>query len=530
MQTSLHHLILNSADLCPDAAALQYAEQSLNYDALAAQTTKIAHGLLALGLAPLDRVAIYLPKNLEATISLFACSMAGGIFVPVNPQLKPQQVCYIANNCGATIMVTTFDRAKAIMVSPPSSLKHIIITQGNAEEIAANQGISIIHWDDLSRMSQPTNSLPQTSETDTAAILYTSGSTGSPKGVMLSHKNLLTGARSVSQYLGNSAQDKILSVLPISFDYGLSQLTTAFHSQASVVLLNYMLPREALNLLQSEKITGLAAVPSLWTQLAHMEWPEGITESLRYITNSGGSMPTHTLKLLQKKLNRTEIFLMYGLTEAFRSTFLPPAHVATKPTSIGKAIPNTEILIVNSKGEPCRPNEEGELVHRGPLVAQGYWGDSRLSAVRFRPPPAWADNIRNGELSVWSGDRVIMDNEGDLYFIGRDDDMIKSHGYRVSPTEIEDAAYSTGLIKEAVAYGKEDTTLGQVISLAITPASNTDKKSVLNQVLMKCKHQLPAYMVPKEIIVYEDIPYNANGKIDRKQLAFEANNKQTSDA
>jgi acyl-CoA ligase (AMP-forming) (exosortase A-associated) len=351
---------------------------------------------------------------------------------------------------------------------------------------------------------------------DMAAILYTSGSTGKPKGVVLSHRNMVTGAQSVSSYLENEPQDKILCVLPFSFDYGLSQLTTAFAVGACAVLMNHLLARDIIDCVASEGITGLAGVPPLWMQLSQRHW-SGATE-LRYITNSGGAMQRSTLDALRRALPQTRIYLMYGLTEAFRSTYLDPAQLDARPGSIGKAIPNAEVLVLRPDGTPCAPGEQGELVHRGALVALGYWNDAEKTAERFKPLPARAPGLTITELAVWSGDTVRRDEDGYLYFVGRFDDMIKTSGYRVSPTEIEEVVYGTGLVAEVAAIGVPHPALGQAIALVATaPDGATLEASML---LAACKNALPGFMQPAWVDVRtQPLPRNPNGKIDRPLLA-----------
>jgi acyl-CoA ligase (AMP-forming) (exosortase A-associated) len=279
-------------------------------------------------------------------------------------------------------------------------------------------------------------------DADMAAILYTSGSTGKPKGVVLSHRNMVTGAKSVASYLENRTSDRILAVLPFSFDYGFSQLSTSFVAGACCVLMDYLLPRDVLRAVERKSITGLAAVPPLWVQLAALLWPASVRKHLRYITNSGGAMPGATLAALRAALPDTKVFLMYGLTEAFRSTYLSPDQVERRPDSIGKAIPNAEILVVREDGSRCAPGEPGELVHRGSLVSLGYWNDRQKTAERFRPAPGQDPGLVLTELAVWSGDTVRTDEEGYIYFIGRRDEMIKTSGYRVSP-RVEEIVYAT---------------------------------------------------------------------------------------
>jgi acyl-CoA ligase (AMP-forming) (exosortase A-associated) len=329
---------------------------------------------------------------------------------------------------------------------------------------------------------------------------------------------MVAGAESVSEYLRNTPDDRILAVLPFSFDYGLSQLTTAFRVGASAVIMDYLMPRDVIRAAEKNAVTGLAAVPPLWNQLAHLQWPDGVVEKLRYITNTGGAMPSSTTAALRKALPHTDFFWMYGLTEAFRSTFLPPEMNADRPESIGKAIPNAEIMVVREDGSECEAGEPGELVHRGALVAQGYWNDPEKTAERFKPAPGQPKELPNPEIAVWSGDQVRKDSEGYLYFVSRKDEMIKTSGYRVSPTEIEEVVYAVGGITNAVALGIPHPMLGQAILLIVqTENSNCTEEAIVQH----CKQHLPGYMLPAKTVFRGDLPRNANGKIDRKTLSGE---------
>jgi acyl-CoA ligase (AMP-forming) (exosortase A-associated) len=330
---------------------------------------------------------------------------------------------------------------------------------------------------------------------------------------------MVAGAHSVAQYLGNVSSDKLLAVLPLSFDYGFSQLSTAFHAGTSVVLMDYLLPRDVVTQAARERVTGLAGVPPLWSQIADLEWPEAARETLRYITNSGGAMPGATLRKLRTALPNTQPFLMYGLTEAFRSTYLPPAEIDRRPESMGKAIPNAEILVVRPDGTPCAPNEPGELVHRGALVSLGYWNDPVKTAERFKPVPNQDRALILTEIAVWSGDTVRMDEEGFLFFVGRRDEMIKTSGYRVSPTEVEEVVFATGLVGDAAAVGVAHAKLGQAIVIVATPAP--EKTADTAALLEACRKILPAFMMPQHIQWREAMPRNPNGKYDRPRLAAE---------
>jgi acyl-CoA synthetase (AMP-forming)/AMP-acid ligase II len=310
----------------------------------------------------------------------------------------------------------------------------------------------------------------------------------------------------------------ILSALPLSFDAGFSQLTTAFAVGAHVILLNYLLPGDVVKLCAAHKVTGLTGVPPLWLQIADLEWPIEATQHLRYFANTGGRMPKATLDRLRSIFPQAAPYLMYGLTEAFRSTYLDPAQVDSRPKSIGKAIPNAEIVVVRPDGTSCQPGEEGELVHRGPLVALGYWGDPVRTAERFKPAPGTRPEWRTPELAVWSGDTVVTDDDGYLYFVGRRDEMIKTSGYRVSPTEVEEVAYDSGLVRDAVALGVDDDRLGQRIVLLATAANGRLDPSAL---ISQMRRKLPLYMVPAVVEVRDQLPRSPNGKFDRALLKSE---------
>jgi len=518
MPDLIHDLLLQNAAKNPRRNALTYQSVRHDYGALSAQVLDCAAGLLRLELGRSERVAIYLEKRLETVAAIFGASAAGGVFVPVNPLLKPDQVAYILKDCNVRILVTSVERLRLLAptLHDCHDLHAVIVVGGKAEAV---EGLDIVTWEDTLSGSGKAWA-HRVIDTDMAAILYTSGSTGKPKGVVLSHRNMVAGAWSVAQYLENRESDRILSVLPLSFDAGFSQLTTAFHVGASVTLINYLVPRDIINAVEKDRITGLTAVPPLWIQLAQLQWPEAARGSLRYIANTGGRMPKATLDALRAALPQTLAFLMYGLTESFRSTYLPPAELDRRPDSIGKAIPNAEVLVVREDGTPCAPGEPGELVHRGALVSLGYWNDPEKTAERFKPAPGQPGGLVMPEIAVWSGDTVRTDEEGFLYFISRRDEMIKTSGYRVSPTEVEEVIYATGLVGEAAALGIPHPVLGQAIVVVATARDGVQLDT--DKLLAQCRQQLPAFMVPARVTVREgSLPRNLNGKIDRKLLAHD---------
>lgn len=519
--TLLVDLPQHSAERAPEMPALTYLSASLSYGELQQAISAFSSGLVNLGLLRYGRVAIYLEKRFETVIASFGAPAAGGVFVPLNPLLKAEQVSYILRDCNVSVLITSFERLTMLHKTLPTcpELQHVIVLD-SGESLSVIEGLHLCRWSEL--LATPAKPGHRVIDTDVASILYTSGSTGKPKGVVLSHRNMVAGAKSVVSYLENNAGDTLLAALPLSFDAGFSQLTTAFHVGARVVLLNYLLPRDVLKTIERETVTGLTAVPPLYIQLTQLKWPESISEHLRYFANTGGRMPRETLDALRRHLPKTKPYLMYGLTEAFRSTYLPPAEVDRRPDSIGKAIPNAEILVLREDGTHCAPDEPGELVHRGALVGMGYWNDPEKTAERYKPLPANVPGREAGlvlpEIAVFSGDTVRMDDEGFLYFIGRRDEMMKTSGYRVSPTEVEEILYATKLVGECVAFGVDHDTLGQAIQVIVTPPTGAEIDTTA--LLAECRCRMPAYMVPAGITVRNGpLPRNPNGKIDRKTLA-----------
>ena len=512
MHDLVHDLIFDGASRWPDAEAFVYGEQRLSYAELAASVRQGAARLLGAGIGAGERVAVYLEKRVEGVAAMFGAAAAGAVLVPVNPLLKAEQVAYILADCNVRVLVTSAARLAALapLLAGCPDLRFVLATDAAQQEEGA--AVPVLAWDSAPAASAPPH---RRIDGDVAAILYTSGSTGKPKGVVLSHRNMVAGATSVAGYLALAPADRILAVLPLSFDYGLSQLTSAFHAGATVVLMNYLFPRDILAAVARHRITGLAAVPPLWHQLAQLDWPHDST--LRYLTNSGGAMPAPAVAALRAALPDAQLFLMYGLTEAFRSTYLPPDQLARRPGSMGRAIPNAEVLVVRPDGSACAPHEPGELVHRGALVSLGYWNDPAKTAERFRPAPGQDPALPLTEMAVWSGDTVYRDDDGYLYFVGRSDDMIKVSGYRISPTEIEEVAHATGLVAEAAACGVPHAQLGQAIVLL---AIGRDGEALAAPALLaECKRRLPAYMVPAHVELRDgQFPRNPNGKIDRKLL------------
>jgi acyl-CoA ligase (AMP-forming) (exosortase A-associated) len=517
MDFLLHHMLRTSAARHPEREGLVHGGERLTYAQASSRVSSLAARLREAGLRRGERVAIYLDASVAQVVSIFGVSQAGGVFVPVNTILFPEQVAHIARDCGVSAVVTTdnkIDSLWPVLRDVPSLRFLIIVSEGHPPKL----DLPVHDFNAMTSVALPGKFDDWGIEKDLAAILYTSGSTGKPKGVMLSHANIIAGATIVSTYLGITNSDRILAVLPFTFDAGLNQLTTSFQQGGTLVLINFVFANQIVDMLVKERITGLAGVPTVWSLLAQPSSTlhKNTLPALRYITNTGGAMPQNVLQSLRAALPKTSIVLMYGLTEAFRSTYLPPEELDRRPTSMGKAIPDTEILVLNEHGQLCKPGEIGELVHRGPTVSMGYWGNPEATNRVLKPNPLLPPELGDVERVCYSGDLVKMDEDGFLYYVGRRDAMIKSSGIRISPTEVEDVAFRSGKVRHAAAIGVPDPLLGQVVKVFVVPR---DGESVDTEaVLAFCEEKMPRYMVPKFIEVLPELPKTSSGKVDYPSL------------
>ena len=486
----LDHLALRGAE---DAAALVVGEERLTYRDLEQAVGRIAGALRSHGLVPGDRVATWMGKTRLACLMPLAAARAGLVHVPINPVLKHAQAAHILADSGARLLIANRARLESLEAGEPAEARPIALED----------------WRDGDEHLPASSHDPD----QLAALFYTSGSTGRPKGVMLSHANLWLGAISVAHYLGLKPDDRTLCVLPLAFDYGQNQLFSTWAAGGCAIGFDYLLPRDVIRAVGRHDVTVLAGVPPLWLQLAEQEWGEG-GASLRTLTNSGGHLPEPLVRRLRALFPQAKLHLMYGLTEAFRSSSLDPTLVDTHPDSVGSAIPFAELLVVRPDGSEAAPGEEGELVHAGPLVAQGYWQDAGRTAERFKPAPAFS---KYGGTAVWSGDTLVKGKDGLLRFRGRDDAMIKVSGNRISPTEIEEAALASGAVSDTAAFGLSDERLGQAIVL-VAVAKGEDAEQKLRTFL---RRELPPHMQPRDIVWKDRLPVGPNGKLDRAALKAE---------
>jgi acyl-CoA synthetase (AMP-forming)/AMP-acid ligase II len=440
-------------------------------------------------------VAIWLRRDADAAAAFFGALACGAVAVQLNDLLRPRQIEHALGHSGASVLVSSAELHELL----PRPLE----TSASALDVRSVPGEG--RFDPVPRKHD-----------DLAHIVYTSGSTGPPKGIMVSHGNLLAGTDAVASYLGISSEDRIASLLAFSFDYGLNQLLCAVACQATLVIERSPVPVRIVRTIRDRGVTVAAGVPPLWLQLLGVEaFGSEPIPSLRSMTNSGGRLPTTAVRKLRRCQPQADLVLMYGLTEAFRSTYLPPQRVDRKPTSIGQAIPGAEVVVLDRGGVPCPPGQVGELVHRGPTVTLGYWQDPEASARVFRPDPRHSDGSREAERVVFSGDLAYTDEEGDLYFVGRDDAMIKTLGYRVSPDEVVEVLHASGEVSEAVVSSEPDEVRGQRIVAHVVLA----EEGSLDRLRRFAGRELPRYMQPSRIEARSELARTATGKHDLADIA-----------
>ncbi|KMQ52064.1 Long-chain-fatty-acid--CoA ligase [Chitinispirillum alkaliphilum] len=516
-----------SANLYPNKTAIVHNGRKVNYHQLNNMANNFAHYLIAAGLQKQDRVGIYLENSLEAVISIFGTLKASGVFVVINPQAKSKKVNYILNDCNILFLVTDKSLAGNYSekgINPGENLLRIIITdyktlqpevsQETDTFFSETENTEILPFDHVvapqSKQGQPHNT---SIDIDLASLTYTSGSTGEPKGVMLTHLNMVTAVKSITRYLQNTPEDVILNYLPLSFDYGLYQVLMAVSFGGTVVLeKSFVYPFKAIETIIKEKITGLPIVPAMASLILGMNNLSSYNlSSVRYITNTGQALAPSHISGLSKYFPRASVFSMYGLTECKRVSYLPPEEIGRRPLSVGKAMPNTEVWLVDDQGKKIeKAGVPGELVIRGAHVMKGYWNKPKETAQVLKP------GIYPQEMILYSRDLFKMDQEGFLYFISRKDDVIKSGGERVSPKEIEDVIYECPGVTEAAVVGVPDKILGNGIKAFVVFEKGREISP--DELKKFCSERLERSRVPGQIEIRNFLPKSNNGKIRKKEL------------
>ncbi|MCB9765135.1 MAG: AMP-binding protein [Alphaproteobacteria bacterium] len=480
---TLLFLLQRAAQDRPEHPAVEDGARTLGYGALHAAAEALAARLLGAGVVPGARVLLHLRPGADEVIAWFAVMRLGAIAVPTHQAWRARQLRHVLEDSGASAVVSD-----APGRWPDAGVA--VVTPGGPPA-----------GDPLP--------LPAPPEPDAlAAIFYTSGSTGSPKGVTHTHGALAACARSITQTLGNTPDDRLLGLLPLAFHYGFSQLSTMVTVGGTLILEPLVMPAAVLDRAVEHRVTGIAGVPATWALLTGMlqEAPRALPD-LRYVTNAGGALSPRVLQALPEVFPGVDIHLLYGMTEALRSTALPPGRFAEKPGAIGCAVPGAEVFVVAEDGRLCDTGQLGELVHRGAFVSPGYWRQPEASARKFRPCPAAGEGAR----VCWSGDLVRRDAEGILWFVSRKDALMKVGGYRVGPGEIEDALVDTGLVDEAVAVGVPHPVTGQAVAVAVS-GPDVDEAALKRA----WQRDLPRYMWPQRLLVWPGpLPRTATGKPDR---------------
>ncbi|HJL16610.1 MAG TPA: class I adenylate-forming enzyme family protein [Sandaracinaceae bacterium LLY-WYZ-13_1] len=505
--------LTRSAERLPEKVALVCQGKRLTYRELDRRSNALADSLVSRGVARGDRVLVLADNSVEAAIAFWAALKANAVVSMVNPQTKADKLEYLLADCrpaslvaGAHLRRVFVDAAKA---SP--HLKSVVVW-GHLPDEALDALPGGVSWEDALADGRPDEPPPRRSiDVDLASIIYTSGSTGDPKGVMLTHRNMLTAARSVGTYLETREDDVILGVLPLSFDYGLYQMIMAFRWGARLVLeRSFAYPAKVLETMASEKVTGFPGVPTIFALLGSLDLSPYDLSSIRFVTNTAAALPLKHIEMLQEIFPTARIYSMYGLTECKRCTYLPPEDLSEKPGSVGVAIPDTELWLVDDEDRELGPGQVGQLVIRGATVMAGYWEKPDQTAKRLRPGRI------PGERVLYTGDLCKLDEDGYLYFVGRMDDIIKSRGEKVAPKEVENVLLDLPGVHEAAVIGVPDEILGQAVKAFVVLEKDADLSE--KEILRHCQGNLEGFMVPKHVALVQGLPKSPNGKIRKSEL------------
>jgi amino acid adenylation domain-containing protein len=510
----LHDYLIHSASRLGEKVALVCGGQRVTYGELDVRSNAVANHLAEAGVARGDRVMIFADNTVETVVAFWAVLKANAVVCIVNPLTKSDKLGYLLNDCRPTALIT--DRHLHSIFSEPArncpSLLRVIVS-GPADSAGLAGLPHAVCWDEAVAAGGSTPPARRSIDVDLAAIIYTSGSTGEPKGVMLTHRNMITACTSVASYLAVGEDDVILNVLPLAFDYGMYQMIMAFRTGARLVLeRSFAFPAQILGLIKEERVTGFPGVPTIFAALSELKsLKDHDFSSIRYVTNTAAALPLKHILMLQDLFSGARIYSMYGLTECKRCTYLPPEDLERKPLSVGIAIPNTEMWIVDEDDRRVGPDVVGQLVIRGATVMKGYWGKPEATARKLKPGPL------PGEQVLYTGDYCRMDVEGYLYFVGRGDEIIKSRGEKVAPKEVENVLMDIPGVREAAVIGVPDELLGQAVKAFVVMEQG--RMISEKQLQKECQKRLENFMVPKSIVLVPSLPMTDTGKLKKTALS-----------
>ena len=510
--------LIGSAARLPHKTAIVCGPRRMTFGEIESASNHIAHALMAMGVDRGDRVVVFSGNSIETAVAFWAVLKANAVVSIVNAATKSEKLAFLLNNCQAKVLIADANGIQIVSTACRKAphLKGILL-HGPATASEMKDLPGCLSWQSALReiKSRPGIDVPPDRtciDIDLAAIIYTSGSTGEPKGVMLTHRNIMAAAASISAYLEMTELDVVLNVFPFSFDYGLYQMILCSKVGAKLVLeTSFVYPAEVLTKIAEEKVTGFPGVPSVFSLMENMkDISKFDLSSIHFVTNTAAALSMKNIRFLQKTFPTARIYSMYGLTECKRCSYLPPEDLGRKPQSVGIPIPNTEFWVVDEQGRRCGPNEIGILVVRGATVMKGYWGKAEETAEKLRPGPL------PGELVLFTGDLCRLDEEGYLYFVGRTDEIIKTRGEKVAPKEVENVIHDIPGIREVAVTGVDDEVLGQAIKAYVVIKEGF--KLAEKDIFAYCLSHLENYMVPKYIEITQTLPKTTSGKIKKSAL------------
>jgi long-chain acyl-CoA synthetase len=507
-------ILQSNAMLRPGKVALICDSQRFTYEELDDMSSRMANALVSQGVKRGARIILYMYNCVELVVSIFAILKAGGIFTVVDYATRPDKLSYIIADCGGVALVTHDHQAElsARLMKEITGL-HFAILTGSETIMDDEVSSGLFSYNKIQEEFPSTLLVQKTLECDLAYLLYTSGSTGDPKGVMTTHRSSLFAIEIAIEYLGLNENDIVTSPMPLSYSHGFNQLLKTFWIGATLILeKSFAYPTQTLKRMEAERATRFAGVPTMYAILLKLDLSRYNLSQLQHLSSAGAPLAPALIEQLHEKLPHTVLYSIYGMAEASNALSLDPTQINQRPTSVGKAFPGTEVWLEDEDGNRLSAKQIGELVVRGGHVRSGYWNDLETSALRFRP------GLLPGELVCYSGDMFQMDEEGYLYFMGRSDEIIKSGGKKIAPKEIENVIYKLAGVLDAAVVSVPDPLLGQVAKACVVFDPNLDRHITAQEILDHCRMVLEDYMVPRLIEIRTSLPKTPSGKIIKTAL------------